>query len=223
MKRVFEEKNIKITQLEGEISNLKNQISDSRHLLEVERESVRLTEIDIQDIKSRYNAIQSLMPKFERANKKKDELKKELIAKLEEIAKYEQTISKLTHESSDVKNKVVIVTKERDGLIEERSKLIASYKDELSKLHTSISAKAKEEDKSFKTLHSEKLDLQSKFDTTSFKLSECESELRSSRATSEEYKVKFERLSKEHAELVEKKRQIQQEFDLNDKLLKFSK
>ena len=112
-----------------------------------------------------------------------------------------------------------MISKERDGLAEERQKLMSSYKEELSKLHTGISVKSKEEEKTIRQLHSDKIDLQSKLDTTTFKLTETEHELKSKKSMLDEYMSKYEKISHEFSEITEAKRQITQEFELKDKLL----
>jgi len=104
-------------------------------------------------------------------------LKKELIKKLEEAKQFEITINNLTMELADVKNKLCLASKDRDALSEEKKKILSNYKSELAKLQEGISTKSSEDDKLFKTLHSEKMELTSKLDSTNFRLNECENEL----------------------------------------------
>jgi len=111
-----------------------------------------------------------------------------------------------------LKNKLCITLKDWDSISEEKKKILSSYKEELKNLQQGISVKSAEDEKIFKKLHSEKIDLSSKLDTTTFKLNEAESELTQKKQLLREFVDKFEWLNKEYHEVSEAKRVIEQEF-----------
>lgn len=111
-----------------------------------------------------------------------------------------------------MKNKLCITLKDWDSISEEKKKILSSYKEELKNLQQGISVKSAEDEKIFKKLHSEKIDLSSKLDTTTFKLNEAESELTQKKQLLREFVDKFEWLNKEYHEVSEAKRVIEQEF-----------